>query len=181
MREALTRFRVTARQNPTDCLSGIGTSGRHIELMGLRVTGERTVAGRSPDAVGETARARKYLKEPMKRTPIRPVSHKRAAENKVRAKVKQELIAERGEKCERCGKNGPVDQHERVRRSAGASITDKIVSSLLCRVCHSEIHANVAQSLKDGWLVSRHSQDAIEARARKKEANRGPSDLSGGV
>lgn len=82
---------------------------------------------------------------------MRAVSKKRAALNRARRK----LIASMGEPmCRRCGKRAE-DLHEPGKRSQGADPSDPSQVVPVCRACHDHIHANVAESVRDGWLLSR--------------------------
>ena len=92
----------------------------------------------------------------MKRTRIKPVSQKRAAENRVRAKVKQELVAAADSRCERCRQVANLDWHERQSRARGGSITDPRNIKWTCRLHHDWAHANPVEATQMGWLVSGH-------------------------
>jgi len=52
--------------------------------------------------------------------------------------LRQHLINERGEKCQRCGKEGAVDGHHRTYVRLFKERDEDI--ELLCRGCHSEHH-----------------------------------------
>lgn len=52
-----------------------------------------------------------------------------------------------------------TEVHEKLRRSAGGSITDDANVLAVCHWCHQWVHANPAMSLKKGWLVSRYDGD----------------------
>ena len=62
---------------------------------------------------------------------------------KDRLKLKQDLVIERGSKCECCGENAILDLHEGIvtRADAGRDWKDLIFCSincfLLCRDCHT--------------------------------------------
>ena len=103
----------------------------------------------------------------MKRSPIRPVSAKRQASNKVRAR----LVARQLDKFPTCqagleGCSGrALDVHEIIQRSArpGAQLDAGLFLSL-CRFCHSYItdqwsfawnHGYVLRGWQDsrGWIV----------------------------
>lgn len=91
----------------------------------------------------------------MKRTRINPVSKKRAALNRVRAARRLEMV---GNPCEaqlsECAYTG-TEHHEPGKRSQGADPTDPAQMIWVCRPCHSHIHENVAESVRNGWLLSK--------------------------
>lgn len=67
---------------------------------------------------------------------------------KVRAEV-----AERSEgRCERCLSRRAVHMHHRRTRSHGGSHAAENLAHL-CSVCHDYVHANPAESYRDGWLI----------------------------
>ena len=76
---------------------------------------------------------------PERRTPLRAVSLKRQAENRLRRKVVVELFPERP----MCAKPGCVrfadDVHEPLTRARGGSITDPENMAPLCRECHDKV------------------------------------------
>ena len=105
----------------------------------------------------------------MKRSPLRrntPLkagkalnaqSKRRRAENKERAVLREQLLAERGPICEYpdC-RSRWVDMHEVKKRSRGGSILDPSNIKLLCRPHHewTEREPNEAQAmgfLKHSW------------------------------
>lgn len=91
----------------------------------------------------------------MRRTPIRPVSKRRAAQNRVRARLRAEMV---GKPCEAqlagCAYTG-TEHHEPGKRSQGADPTDPAQMIWVCRLCHSWIHEHVAESVKAGLLLSK--------------------------
>ena len=91
----------------------------------------------------------------MKRSRIKPVSSKRAAENTVRAELRTKMIETRSPKCERCKLNDWTDMHERLSRARGGSITDEAGISLLCRACHRFVTDHPKLATQEGWLKSR--------------------------
>lgn len=93
----------------------------------------------------------------MKRTRIRPRSKKRQAANVVRQAMKADIYAAQDGRCARCKVSEIQDYHERLRRSAGGSITDPANVIGLCRACHSDVTLHSRQAIKDGWAVSRFS------------------------
>lgn len=52
-----------------------------------------------------------------------------------------------------------TEVHERLRRSAGGSITDDANVMALCHWCHQWVHANPRISYERGWLVRRGPED----------------------
>ena len=93
----------------------------------------------------------------MKRSPIKRRSEKRVAANVVRQAMKAEVYARQDGRCARCKVSEIQDYHERLRRSAGGSITDPANVIGLCRACHSDVTLHGKQAIKDGWAVSRFS------------------------
>lgn len=91
----------------------------------------------------------------MKRSPIRKISRKRAAQNRVRARLRLEMV---GKPCEAqlegCAYTG-TEHHEPGKRSQGADPTDPAQMVWVCRICHDHIHRNVAESVRNGWLLSK--------------------------
>lgn len=91
----------------------------------------------------------------MKRTPLRPVSKRRAAQNRTRSRLRAEMV---GKPCEAqiegCAYTG-TEHHEPGKRSQGADPTDPAQMIWVCRPCHSHIHENVAESVRNGWLLSK--------------------------
>lgn len=96
----------------------------------------------------------------MKRTPIRQVSRKRAAENRIRAKLRASLI---GQPCEAqllgCAYTG-TDWHERLSRARGGSITDEANRVWLCRPCHDYITTHPKWAETNGWSLSSYGGSA---------------------
>jgi len=94
-----------------------------------------------------------------RRTPLRAVSAKRQAENRLRRKVVVELFPERP----MCAKPGCVrfadDVHEPLTRARGGSITDPANMAPLCRECHDAVTFRPDSEL--GWAYEigllRHS------------------------
>lgn len=82
-----------------------------------------------PTPLGEFARA----------ADLRPVSAKRAVENRQRRKVAHATFG-RNPLCHRPGCTAPaVDCHEPLTRARGGSITDPNNMVPLCRPCHDEL------------------------------------------
>lgn len=92
---------------------------------------------------------------------LRPVSAKRRAANRERAKAVKEL-RELGDHCARCGRPGGVgvtDGHEKLARSQGGDITRP--NMLLCRaVCNTWAEDNPALAAWQGWKTSRKNPTA---------------------
>lgn len=97
-----------------------------------------------------------------RRTSVRRVSAKRAAENRKRRAMIDALYPERP-RCARpgCGRLAD-DIHEPLTRGRGGSITDPENAVPLCRACHDEITFRPESEL--GWAYEagllRHSWDA---------------------
>ena len=94
---------------------------------------------------------------------IKPVSKKRAAENRERRKVVAELFAD-NQTCQMRlpGCTGwATDPHEPLTRARGGSITDPAGIVLGCRNCHTRVHTDTSPGQQDmhdlGLLV--HSWD----------------------
>lgn len=89
---------------------------------------------------------------PPRRRGLRPISAKRARENKERRRV---MIDHFGTDpvCQRCG-SAPADHvHELLPRSAGGSITDPTNCRAVCFTCHRAIHDDPEAAYRDGWLI----------------------------
>jgi hypothetical protein len=97
-----------------------------------------------------------------RKRPLRPVSAKRARENRERRAMVKQLYPERP----RCARPGCArmadDLHEPLTRARGGSITDPGNQVPLCRTCHDEITFRPESELQWaydlGLLV--HSWDA---------------------
>lgn len=96
--------------------------------------------------------------------PINPVSKKRAAENRQRAKVKKQImdtvtacqagpLIAQADRRHRCWRE-PHDIHEPLTRARGGSITDPENMIVVCRSCHDWIHNNPSAAQTIGLLVS---------------------------
>ena len=95
-------------------------------------------------------------RQPMKRTPINPVSKKRRSQLTERAQTRR-IVLGRVESCE-AGIEGlctyvPTDVHEIKTRARGGSITDPDNCLALCRNCHTFITDNPAWALEHGFVV----------------------------
>lgn len=87
---------------------------------------------------------------------LAPQSDKRRDENKVRAALREQLLKERGPRCEYPGCTRRwVDMHEVKKRSRGGSITDPDNIKLLCRPHHEWTESHPAEAQEQGFL--RHS------------------------
>jgi hypothetical protein len=96
------------------------------------------------------------------RKPLRPVSAKRARENRQRRQMVTDLYPERPH-CARPGCPRMADDlHEPLTRARGGSITDEANQVPLCRPCHDEVTFRPESELQwaydAGLLV--HSWDA---------------------
>lgn len=82
---------------------------------------------------------------------IRPVSRKRAAELRLRAKLRpQHAVCE----VRRDGCTGiATDWHERLSRARGGSITSLSNRVMVCRACHSYITTHPAWAETAGWSL----------------------------
>jgi hypothetical protein len=109
----------------------------------------------------------------LKRTPIKPVSDKRAAENRERAEMIARKFPERplcivyqlsqqhpgvipGEVTSRCSRRAD-DVHEPLTRARGGSVTDPGNATSPCRPCHDALGKEPSWGYKLGLL--RHSWD----------------------
>lgn len=90
----------------------------------------------------------------MNRSRIRPVSKRRAAQNRVRARLRLEMV---GKPCEAqlegCAYTG-TDWHERLSRARGGSPIDVENRVWLCRPCHSWVTEHPREATELGLLVS---------------------------
>lgn len=94
-------------------------------------------------------------------TPLRRVSKKRAAENRLRSKVAHATFGETP-MCARPGCTRPArDCHEPLTRARGGSITDPENMVPLCGPCHTEIQLGPAWAYELGLM--RHSWDGGDA------------------
>ncbi len=100
-------------------------------------------------------------KAPMKRTPLRKVSAKRAAEAKEYSKLRTKFLAEH-RLCQACIILHPVaniqarsvDVHHRFGR-AGSNFLDISTWSAVCRDCHDELHAAPNKARELGFIAPR--------------------------
>ena len=93
------------------------------------------------------------LPEPPKaRTPLPPVSKKRATEQRQRTRMLRETFGP-DPVCARCGKPAD-DAHELLSRARGGSIIDPANIVPLCRADHRWITEHPAQAQAEGWLRS---------------------------
>jgi hypothetical protein len=116
----------------------------------------RAPAGRIPAKAAPNRR-----KPPGRRKPLRPVSKKRAKENRVRAAVIAELYPERPRCACGCGRLAD-DVHEILSRARGGSITDPGNLAPVARVCHDAITDEAPFGYELGLSV--HSWDALAVR-----------------
>ncbi len=78
----------------------------------------------------------------MRRTPLRKVSKKRAAQLKVEKLLTARLIVKQKGRCADCNKllGWGSAKHEIKFRSHGGDPTDETNCELLCLVCHAKEH-----------------------------------------
>lgn len=90
-------------------------------------------------------------KTPMKRSPMRRKTTKR--DNEFSQKTKDAVFARAGGRCEFPGCTKPIEcYHHRWRRGQGGPGTAENCLGL-CTRDHDYIHANVAESFQQGWLL----------------------------
>jgi 5-methylcytosine-specific restriction endonuclease McrA len=94
--------------------------------------------------------------------PLRPVSGRRAADNRARRKVVGQLYGGERPACVRPGCWRLADDvHEPLTRARGGSITDPENMAALCRPCHDEVTfkptSELSWAYEAGLLV--HSWD----------------------
>ena len=115
--------------------------------QGSRITASR--AGKFPAAERDKSAARK---------PIRPVSVKRARENRERRAMADRRWPDRREGTVMCECGRPEcnrradDGHEILTRARGGSITDGANVKALARACHQEIQLGPAWAYRAGLL-----------------------------
>lgn len=137
---------------PSKETAGWGNTLRALVERGLVTDGSVTDAGRRAINPGLAARA------PMRKRSKK--TERTYSETGGRRDIVEQLLAERPV-CEVAGATGghctreAVDVHEKLRRSAGGSITDIDNLMTVCRACHLHLHAHPAKALKLGFLVSR--------------------------
>lgn len=87
----------------------------------------------------------------LRQVPIKPVSAKRAREQRQRSKM---LTVEFGTNpaCARCGKPAD-DAHELLSRARGGSITDRKNVAPVCRACHTWITTNPTAAEAEGFAL----------------------------
>jgi hypothetical protein len=94
-------------------------------------------------------------------TPLRPVSAKRRAENRVRRQVVQAVFGD-APRCQRPGCTRLADDvHEPLTRARGGSITDPVNMVPLCRACHMQVQLGPAWAYDLGLML--HSWDGGDA------------------
>jgi hypothetical protein len=90
----------------------------------------------------------------MKRTALRPRSARQSRIDRLRVKLRRELV-ELDPMCRRCRTSPGTDLHERLRRSQGSDPTSVSVVVLICGQCHRWTHANPQAARDEGWLTFR--------------------------
>jgi 5-methylcytosine-specific restriction endonuclease McrA len=98
-------------------------------------------------------------RSPLKRkTPIKrggrlkPVSKKRAKQNKVYSSVRLDYL-QHNPLCERCGEKADQIHHKRGR--FGERLNDKDFFMAVCMTCHNWIHSNSIEAYSKGYLLFR--------------------------
>lgn len=100
----------------------------------------------------------------VQRSRLRPVSTKRAAENRQRAKVVKQLV-EADPICAFPSCTAfASDPHEIVPRSRGGSIVDPEIIRLLCRPHHNWAHEHPIQATELGLLVHSWNRKGLPKR-----------------
>lgn len=89
----------------------------------------------------------------MKRTPIRRESKKRAALNRVRARVVADMKRDGPVLCARCGGRAD-DLHERLSRARRGSLTDPANLIPLCRADHDWVSTHPKEAALEGVSLS---------------------------
>jgi len=92
-------------------------------------------------------------KTPLKRGGrLKPVSKKRAKQNKVYSAVRLEYL-QHNPLCERCGKKADQIHHKKGR--FGERLNDKDFFMAVCMTCHNWIHSNSIEAYSKGYLLFR--------------------------
>lgn len=94
---------------------------------------------------------------PQQRTPVKPVSKKRAAENRLRRAMVTRLYPERPRCACGCGRLAD-DLHEILSRARGGSICDPANCVPLARYCHDKATSEDPRFYAAGLVV--HSWEA---------------------
>ena len=87
----------------------------------------------------------------IRRTPIRKVSKKRAAQLREYSKLRK-VFMEHHPICEVCGHATATDIHHRDGRT-GERLNDVNYFLAVCRSCHHDIHASPAWAGVEGYLL----------------------------
>lgn len=96
----------------------------------------------------------------MKRSPLRRVSSRQAATNRVRAKLQPppSRVCEAGSPvCTRVG----VEWHERRKRSAGGTTTDRVNLVWVCRLCNGWVEDNPVAAEQAGLVIREGHPDWV--------------------
>ena len=97
------------------------------------------------------------LVDSMKRSPIRPVSKKRAAVNRERKKL---LEKHKDDPCVVVWDTGCTRRmqtlHEPLLRSRGGNPASEEGTIPVCGHCHRRIHDNPREATQRGWMGSRY-------------------------
>ena len=86
----------------------------------------------------------------IRRTPIRKVSTRRAAQLRVYSKKRIEFLFTH-RRCEVCGNSGATDIHHKQGR-VGEMLNREEHWLALCRPCHHHIHHNPKWARETGYL-----------------------------
>lgn len=84
----------------------------------------------------------------MIRRPLNPVSKKMKIQKTAENKLKQQMLAFCGYKCEVCRKaEGKLDKHEIQSRAQLGDPLDPLNCIILCRECHNAVHRLLPKEL----------------------------------
>jgi hypothetical protein len=103
-------------------------------------------------------------RQPIKRTTrLRLVSERQRTVEAGRRILKLLLLDVRGSRCARCGTYGPLDMHERKKRSQGGPF-DPTNCLLVCRFpCHQWTEDEPDAARADGYVVTSRHDPASQA------------------
>lgn len=86
----------------------------------------------------------------LRRTPIRRISKKKAAQLTQYTRLRATFMAQRPT-CEKCQRRASTECHHRHGRT-GSNYLDVTTWAALCGPCHREIHNRPGQARAAGWL-----------------------------
>lgn len=95
----------------------------------------------------------------MKRSPLRRVSNRRAAENRIYARERKKYLEEHP-MCEACLDRPSVELHHK-RSRIGRLLCDVRFFFATCSVCHAWIHDNPRKARELGWLSSTREWNTV--------------------